>query len=97
FPLQRNSRKSVSETTFRENLEAALAGSDLPRITGHLHRTGVATDAVQNHATIDQVQLLGGWCDPRSVASYVRRSEAGRAEASKTLGLRLAGTQGWAS
>ncbi len=87
FPLQRNWSKSVSETTFRENLEAALAGSDLPRIMSHSHRAGAATDAVQNHATIDQVQLLGGWRDPRSVASYVRRSEAGRAEAAQTLGL----------
>ncbi len=85
FPTQRNKRKPVSETTFRENLQAALADSNLPWISDHSHRAGAATDAVQNSTTIDQVQLLGGWRDPRSVESYVQRSESGRAEASKTL------------
>ncbi len=87
FPVQRDCKKPVSETTFKENLQTALAESGLVRISSHSHRAGAATDAAQNSATIDQLQLLGGWRDPRSVGAYVRRSEAGRAEASKTLHL----------
>ncbi len=87
FLTQNNQRRPISKTTFSENSQTALTSSGLARIMGHSHHAGAATDVVLNHASIDQVCLLGGWRDPWSVKAYVKRSELGREEVARTLRL----------
>ncbi|MCP4617628.1 MAG: phage integrase family protein, partial [Bradyrhizobium sp.] len=75
----------ISPTTFRENLATALKGSGLPTITPHSLRAGGASALIANGARIEDVQLMGGWLDPKSMQVYVKWSKERRVEAAQKI------------
>ncbi|MCP4537815.1 MAG: tyrosine-type recombinase/integrase, partial [Chloroflexi bacterium] len=78
FPRKSRASQPISPTTFRENLATALKGSGLPTITPHSLRAGGASALIVNGARIEDVQLMGGWLDPKSMQVYVKWSKEWR-------------------
>ena len=54
---------------------------------GHSLRSGAATQAAENGASIAQILQLGGWRDPRTALGYVQSREAWENSPGKKMGL----------
>ncbi len=87
FPAFGRPEKSISETTYSENLKLALRNSGLPPITGHGWRSGFASSALEGGADVASVQLCGLWADPKSLQSYVRRTRGAKIATAHKAGI----------
>ncbi len=87
FPANHDHSKPISMTTYSENIQAALEGSGLPRITPHSFRSGAATRGASRNMSMQDLQLLGAWKDPRSVLSYIKWNPERRVQAARSLSL----------
>jgi integrase len=48
------------------------------RITGHSMRVGTPNDLAEHGFSIGDIQLAGGWSDPKTVMRYIAQTTAGR-------------------
>ncbi len=87
FPAHHDLSKSISMTTYSENIQAALQGCNLPRITPHSFRSGAATRGASNNMSMHDLQLSGSWKDPRSVLAYIKWNPERRVKAAHSYSL----------
>ncbi len=85
FPAKYSPGRPIAKTTFSENFAAALQNSGQPIITPHSLRVGAASALIENNARVDEIQLMGGWTEPRSMQVCVKRSQSGWLEVAQKM------------
>ncbi len=61
FPSNRRLFVSISKTTYRENLNMAMKGSGLSKITPRGFRAGFTLAVLEQNVRPSRLQLAGGW------------------------------------
>ncbi len=69
----------MAYTSFYDGLKEALKHSNLPKITPHSFRAGMATAAINNGATVADIQEFGLWESVSSVQRYMKRADSKKA------------------
>ncbi len=87
FPAFRKKEKSISKTTFRENLKVSLKSSGLPPITSHGFRTSSTTASLEGGTKASHLVQCSGWSDQRSMQSYIAQTKRAKLAAAAKTGL----------
>ncbi len=75
FPARWTAARSISKTTFRENLKSVLHSSQLPAISSHSFRVGACSEVLECCSNIEDVQHFGGWAVPCSMQPYIKKTQ----------------------